>query len=582
MKVNIVVPAWNEEKRILKCLDSIKKQDFQDFKVIIVNDGSTDNTQSVIDDFTSKDSRFTSIIKGHSGIGDTLNAGFALCTAELLTWISADSWVNPNFINELKSALDQNPDKILAYSDWTLFNEINNSYTSIITKEYNRKDLQVKCEIGPCWMFRKTAKDQAGPYCLEICEDYYMHLLLSGLGDFIRVPKDLGYWRNHKDNTTNRLNIPTYGACTSVVKAKARWEQTKYKVAYICPTFDAATVGWLHTNIINDLSENFSARHILGGNASYLTMGTDLLLGSPESIQVIKECDVVHINNTFPDFSPELFLLLRNKPIVVHLHATHQQWNLKKIYWWKNQGIDIYTCVPGHEHATWVPNAVPLTNGLDISYEHLYTPIKRANSKLKFICHHNYLEGKGILQLKNQIIPALNKEFFNGTLNNFMEWSITESNIPLIEHLKYKQSIDICYDTITHGYCGMATWESMCQAATVICRMDELTQKTYKDFFGSVPPIINVRLVDDVANHLYNIITNQNLVKELGEKNRKWMLENYSSDKILNCYEKIYMKAINGRIQQRQSLVPYGKNFYSQGWTSTKSSTCSSNHIRLL
>jgi len=75
-EISIVVPVWNEENRVTECLISLKNQDFNNFEVIIIDDGSTDNSRNVIEKFIEDDDRFQYFLKDHSGIGKTLNAGF--------------------------------------------------------------------------------------------------------------------------------------------------------------------------------------------------------------------------------------------------------------------------------------------------------------------------------------------------------------------------------------------------------------------------------------------------------------------------------------------------------------------------
>jgi len=168
-------------------------------------------------------------------------------------------------------------------------------------------------------------------------------------------------------------------------------------VACLCPNLDAASVGWILTTTINDLSDDFAVRHILG-DTTHLTPGIDLKLYDEETKNVLRESDIVHINNEYPDFKPEFFEIIKDKPIVIHLHAGPKQWHIEKMQHWLNQGYDVYSCTPGHELAKWIPNFVPISNGLDITYEEYFTPTYRNNSKLKFICHHNYVAGKGTIQ----------------------------------------------------------------------------------------------------------------------------------------------------------------------------------------
>ena len=62
-KISVIVPVYNTEKYLSKCLDSILNQTLTDIEVIIVNDGSTDNSQQIIEDFVKKDTRISFIVK---------------------------------------------------------------------------------------------------------------------------------------------------------------------------------------------------------------------------------------------------------------------------------------------------------------------------------------------------------------------------------------------------------------------------------------------------------------------------------------------------------------------------------------
>lgn len=544
--VSIVVPVWNEASRVSQCLRALQSQTFRDFECFIVDDGSTDKSESVIRALIRGDSRFSYFKKPHGGIGSTLNAGFNRCTTDLLTWTSADSWVEPTFLEMLKAALDAHPQKVMAYSDWMLFDELTGTTQTMREPDFDRKKLQSRCQIGVCWMFRAAAKEQAGPYCEEPCEDYYMHMLLSGVGDFVKVPAVLGTWRNHRGNTSNRINVPNKWTYNTIVKAKARWQQAKYRVAYLCPNLDAASVGWLLMSAVNDLSDDFAVHHVLGDN-THVTPGVDARLYTPhndpaiteDAKRILSECDIVHVNNDYPDFNPEVFALIKDKSIVIHMHAGRQQWDAARLRSWKDKGVPVLTCTPGHAIARWVPNVMPVGDG-NLTNEQFYTPIARHNPKLRLLCHHNYPGGKGLDQLAD-VFDGIDKVLFQGRLNKKLDWSFSSSlKLKLFDHLEQKQKYDLCLDTITHGYCGMASWEAMAQGLAVICRMDEPTQAEYWNCFGSVPPILNPRTVDDLVAQLVPLIDSPRQAAEAGKANRAWIMQHYTADKILALYESIY------------------------------------------
>jgi hypothetical protein len=435
--VSIIVPAWNEATRIEKCLRSLVAQTFTDFEVIIVDDGSTDETSNIVRQLISDDGRFSLITKEHSGIGNTLNAGFARACADLQTWTSADSWVFPEYLAILKAALEVNPAAVMAYSDWK---HVDGDKETIVREpDFNRKELQASCRIGVCWLFRRSAKEQAGPYVAEPCEDYYMHLMLAGIGDFVHVPEVLGVWRNHPANTSTRTCNPSKWVHSVTVKAKARWQQAKYRVAYVCPNLDAASVGWLHASVFNDISSDFAVRHILG-DVTHVTPGIDLRLRvqngdypiEDAARQAIHEADIIHINSAFPDADSDLWEIVKGKPLVIHHHATRQQRDAETIRRWKEAGTPVLTCTPGHPLATWIPNAMPINPAFPMQYDSFYQPAERDWSRLKILCHHNYESGKGVAQIQD-IIDGMDEIRFGGRLRRQVDLSLsTEKKTPII------------------------------------------------------------------------------------------------------------------------------------------------------
>ena len=205
LKISVVVPAWNEATRIERSLASILSQTMQDFELIVVDDGSADETSTVAETVLAGRPNAKVLRKTNGGTGSALNLGFRMARGEYLTWWSADSWVEPNWLEVLNACLDQNPEVVMAYGDWMSFDEVTGTTQTNPVPEYDKNLLRKRCFVGPCWLFRGSAKKAAGEYLEEPCEDYDMHLRLSEVGPFKRVPHVLGTWRNHPMNVTNRL-----------------------------------------------------------------------------------------------------------------------------------------------------------------------------------------------------------------------------------------------------------------------------------------------------------------------------------------------------------------------------------------
>ena len=78
-KVSVVIPVYNMEKYLRQCLDSVAGQTLKDLEIICVNDGSTDSSKAIMDEYAAKDSRFIIIDKPNGGYGHSMNCGFDSC-----------------------------------------------------------------------------------------------------------------------------------------------------------------------------------------------------------------------------------------------------------------------------------------------------------------------------------------------------------------------------------------------------------------------------------------------------------------------------------------------------------------------
>ena len=94
-KVSIIVPVYNTSKYLNGCIKSLLQQTLEDIEIILINDGSTDESESIIKKY--KDKRFKYISKKNEGIGKTRNLGIDTATGEYLSFIDSDDYIEPNF-----------------------------------------------------------------------------------------------------------------------------------------------------------------------------------------------------------------------------------------------------------------------------------------------------------------------------------------------------------------------------------------------------------------------------------------------------------------------------------------------------
>ncbi len=107
-KVSIVIAAYNVEKFIRKCVSSVVRQTYVNLEIIIVDDGSSDSTSKICDDFKKEDLRIKVIHQKNQGLSSARNNGIGIATGEYIALIDGDDYISKNFIEELIKAATNN------------------------------------------------------------------------------------------------------------------------------------------------------------------------------------------------------------------------------------------------------------------------------------------------------------------------------------------------------------------------------------------------------------------------------------------------------------------------------------------
>ena len=107
-KVSIIVPVYNIEKYLAKCLDSLINQTLKEIEIICVNDGSTDNSAEILNEYAQKDSRIRIINQENTGLSAARNTGINNANGEYIGYVDSDDWVDLNFYENLYNAAKEN------------------------------------------------------------------------------------------------------------------------------------------------------------------------------------------------------------------------------------------------------------------------------------------------------------------------------------------------------------------------------------------------------------------------------------------------------------------------------------------
>lgn len=196
--VSIVIPAYNHARYLREAIISVLDQTYPHIELIVLNDGSTDETDNILKEYSDK---FYWESQPNMGQSRTLNKGWVMAKGELLSYLSADDILLPDAVCEAVKCLHENPDAVLVYGDFKLIDPSSSTIRTVITQDFDYKKMlaEVICQPGPGVMFRKSAFEAAGLWDSELRQmpDYEYWLRLGLSGDFVRIPKVLACFRIH-------------------------------------------------------------------------------------------------------------------------------------------------------------------------------------------------------------------------------------------------------------------------------------------------------------------------------------------------------------------------------------------------
>ena len=99
-KVSIIIPVYNSERTLERCLDSVINQTYKNIEILIVNDGSKDKSLEIMKEYQKKDNRIMVINQENKGLSGARNAGLDKATGEYVTFIDSDDYIKANLIKD--------------------------------------------------------------------------------------------------------------------------------------------------------------------------------------------------------------------------------------------------------------------------------------------------------------------------------------------------------------------------------------------------------------------------------------------------------------------------------------------------
>lgn len=212
--ISVVMPVYNGEKYLKQSIESIIRQSYKDWELIIVNDCSTDNSRDVMQSYADIDSRIR-IVDNSSNLKlpMSLNTGFREARGKYLTWTSDDNLYKVNALKELAGYLENNPEIGLVYSDMDFVD----ASLNFIREQCLEPEMLLCADcVGASFMYRREVLDKVGEYDPDmfLVEDYEYWIRISEQFKIGHLNKNLYTYRMHSGSLTgtrkNDINKQLY------------------------------------------------------------------------------------------------------------------------------------------------------------------------------------------------------------------------------------------------------------------------------------------------------------------------------------------------------------------------------------
>ena len=149
MKISVIVPVYNVEEYLAQCLDSIVGQTYRDLEIILVDDGSTDDSAKICAEYAAKDSRISVIRQPNAGVSVARNTGIESATGDYITFVDSDDWLDNEMYKKMMDQIKNSPGLDMVMCDSTLVTEDSEiKFTDFIREGYYSKS-QIISELYP-------------------------------------------------------------------------------------------------------------------------------------------------------------------------------------------------------------------------------------------------------------------------------------------------------------------------------------------------------------------------------------------------------------------------------------------------
>ena len=217
--ISVIIPVYNVKTYLQDCIESVLRQTYRNLQIILVDDGSTDASGEMCDQYAKKDSRITVIHKKNGGLSDARNVGIEYAQGEYIGFVDSDDWIDVDMYQKLLSLILETEadiavcEAIEVYGD-TYYSRASNQKLLLADKQ-KALDILFEGNKYKCHAWNKLYRKKlfsniqfpVGRYYEDI---FVMHLLYDHSNRIAFLDEGLYYYRQRENSIVHTLNVKAY------------------------------------------------------------------------------------------------------------------------------------------------------------------------------------------------------------------------------------------------------------------------------------------------------------------------------------------------------------------------------------
>lgn len=215
LKISVIVPVYNTEKYLRRCIDSILAQTFTNFELLLIDDGSEDTSGKICDEYAKKDARVRVFHKENCGVSSARNLGLENACGSYITFVDADDWIDERMYEEMLAVISETKCDIVCCDYLYEYENGNCLYANTLPSSVYQDREKILCDCLKClityvWnilvnsrLYRADGISFKGYYC----EDFNIYMKLMVLADKVcHIDKAYYHYYQHSQSICHTLS----------------------------------------------------------------------------------------------------------------------------------------------------------------------------------------------------------------------------------------------------------------------------------------------------------------------------------------------------------------------------------------